>query len=165
MINNYIYQTLPFYDSVDKQNFKQKWMYKDLCSSYLICPRNRLLPFQINRPTISNVIKYVFLYNYDGTIIGDILPNINATDIKIVSAGFTDYITYYGNKDLSNNLSCGLYYIAVYDNNQYWYSEVFRVDCFDISTLGNVTPIDGHIPYNKNDELEVSNNTPLSYEI
>jgi len=131
MIDNHIYSVLPFYDSVDKQNFKKEWMYNDVFTVPLICPKNKLLPFQVKRSNKYNTLVSLELYCYDGTLIDDILADIPAGDIDIVSSQGYDFIIYYGNKALSNDLSGGFYFLKLYDGSQYWYSEIFNVKCFD----------------------------------
>ena len=134
MINNYTYQVLPFYDSVSKQNFKQAWMYDDLCSASLICPQNRLLPFQVSRSSRYNPYLYINLYCFDGTFIKNLITDINAYDLKIYTAGGVDYYSQMGNWDLAVDLDAGLYYLMVSDGITNKYSEVFKVVCFDFDT-------------------------------
>lgn len=145
MIDNYLYTILPFYDSVSKQNFKKEWMYNDICTVPLICSQNRLLPFQVYRASRYNTISSLEIYCYDGTLIDSILSHIPAGDIDIVSAQGKDYIIYYGKKDLTDDLDAGFYYLKLYDGVQYWYSEVFRVICFDWYVKKTVRPINGNV--------------------
>jgi len=168
MINNYTYQTLPFYDSIEKQNFKQEWIHNDLCSSYLFCPHNRLLPFQLSRRTKPNAVANLWLYCFNQTLHDDILHEIPAADLVITTAGSTDYITYFGNKDLTDDLPEGLYYLVIYDGTQYWYSEVFKVVCFDFGVTNYATPLDGNIPHRadtlSDDHIKISANDVLIFK-
>ena len=137
MINNYTYNILPFYSSVSFQNHKNKYMYDDLCTAPLICSHNRLLPFQIYRQkhfssTASIVIS---LYCFDDTLVDNITADIPSTDLLITTAGSRDYITYRGNIDLTTDLPAGYHYLKVTDGINTWYSEIFKVVCFDFITI------------------------------
>ena len=142
MIDNFLYSVLPFYDSVAKQNFKKEWMHYDLCTSALISPKNRFLPFQFVRSTKYNPIVSLKLYCYDGTFIEDLLSDIPAGDIDIITAQAVDYTVYYGNKDLTDDLPCGFHYLEAYDGLQYWFSEVFKVIDFSFGTVKPIAQID-----------------------
>ena len=142
MIDNFLYSVLPFYDSVAKQNFKKDWMHYDLCTSALISPKNRFLPFQFVRATKYNPIVSLKLYCYDGTFIEDLLGDIPAGDIDIITAQAVDYTVYYGNKDLTDDLPCGFHYLEAYDGVQYWFSEVFKVIDFSFTTIKKVVQVD-----------------------
>ena len=62
---------LPFYEGVQYQDYKKSYAYGDVYP--LFTPINKLLPFQIIRPTRSNNIVSVRLYDYKFTrILADI---------------------------------------------------------------------------------------------
>lgn len=137
MINNYTYNVLTFYDSLSKQNHKNKYMYNDICTAPLISSNNRLLPFQVYRQkhqnTTANIV--ITLYCFDDTIVDIITSDIPTTDLLITTAGSRDYITYRGNIDLTTDLPAGFHYIKLYDGVNTWYSEIFKVVCFDFVTI------------------------------
>ena len=157
-IDNYIKTCYPFYDSVDHQNFKKEWMYDDLCSVKLICSKNRLLPFQVQRRTVCNIITQLDLYSYDGTYMRSVLSDIDAADFIIKSTTVNDRIIYYGAKDLIQDLPCGCYYLVMSDNRQTWYGEVFSVQDF---VYGKSTYVkNGSLVVQKTGYIKISDYTP-----
>jgi len=157
-INFATYQVLPFYDSVDKQNFKQEWLHNDVNTCYLIAPKNRLLPFQIQRSTRYNPPTNLDLYTYTGVFVKSLLTEVDITDFTLVTAGSIDIINNNGNKDLDHNLDCGLYYLVASDGIQTLYSEIFRVVDFTWGT----TPLPVHINH-ENLPLESAVGTPIHF--
>ena len=74
---------LPFYEGVQYQDYKKSYAYGDVYP--LFTPINKLLPFQIIRPTRSNNIVSVWLYDYKFTrILADITTPMLGTGLQIV---------------------------------------------------------------------------------
>ena len=74
---------LPFYEGVQYQDYKKSYAYGDVYP--LFTPLNKILPFQIIRPTRSNQIAWVRLYNYKMTKrIADITQPMKETGLQIV---------------------------------------------------------------------------------
>ena len=119
---------LPFYEGVQYQDYKKSYAYGDVYP--LFTPINNLLPFQIIRPTRSNQIAWVRLYNYKMTKrIADITQPMKETGLQIVryqSYGY-DVILYPSILPMPLNQLDGIYYMTLSDGVQTWYSEMFTV--------------------------------------
>lgn len=131
-----MFNVLPIYDTKDKQNFRREICGGDVCTFKLICGQTRFLPFQFMRPySIANLVS-ISLYCFDDTLYDSgILLLIDPSEITIENAGATDWITYFGNKDLSQSIPCGTYYFKIIDDDSnIWYSELFTVETFNDNT-------------------------------
>lgn len=74
---------LPFYEGVQYQDYKKSYAYGDVYP--LFTPINKLLPFQIIRPTRSNQIAWVRLYDYKmKRRLMDITTQMKETGLQIV---------------------------------------------------------------------------------
>nr|UWI05785.1 MAG: hypothetical protein [Bacteriophage sp.] len=147
---------LPFYEGVQYQDYKKSYAYGDVYP--LFTPINNLLPFQIIRPTRSNQIAWVRLYNYKMTKrIADITQPMKETGLQIVryqSYGY-DVILYPGNLLMALNVATeGRYMIAINDGVQTYYSDVFTwvngMDgylCIEWSDAENMEVDGGQIVY------------------
>ena len=147
---------LPFYESPQYQDYKKSYAYGDVYP--LFTPINKLLPFQIIRPTRANPIAWVRIYDYKLTrILADITTMMKETGLQIVR--FADYgydvIVYPGLLPLSLDLSEGRYMIAINDGAQTFYSDVFTwisggMDgylCIEWSDAANMEVDGGQIVY------------------
>ena len=117
---------LPFYEGVQYQDYKKSYAYGDVYP--LFTPLNKILPFQIIRPTRSNNIVYARLYDYKFTrILADIKTPMMETGLQIVR--FQNYrydvIVYPGLLPMALDFPEGRYMIGIYDGVQWFYSEVF----------------------------------------
>jgi hypothetical protein len=118
------------------------------------------LPFQVYRQkhqnTTANIV--ITLYCFDDTIVDIITADIPSTDLLITTAGSRDYITYRGNIDLTTDLPAGFHYIKLYDGVNTWYSEIFKVVCFDYVTIKRLGIGNGlKIKINATEYLKFSN--------
>ena len=137
-IDYHLPQILPFYDSIDKQQWRRCGCSPDDRSIVKrICSQKRLIPFQIKR--LSNptgiVDMTVGLYNVNDELVVNLLLALDADDADIVTVGEYDYIIYYGNIDLDPGLNCGLRYIRWSDGITTQWSELFMIK--DFSTDAN----------------------------
>lgn len=117
---------LPFYEGVQYQDYKKSYAYGDVYP--LFTPINKLLPFQIIRPTRGNSIAWVRLYDYKLTrILADITAPMKETGLQIVrfAAYGYDVIVYPGLLPMALNFPEGRYMIAINDGVQTYYSDVF----------------------------------------
>lgn len=130
-----MYNILPIYDSIAKQNFRKDYCYNDACCTFnLLTPPERLPTFQLTRPQDVSGINHVYLYDTTDTLISDIVANIPAGDLTYETNGSTDWISYFGNIDLLADLPCGTYYLKITDRYNTWYTELFTVKQFTIDT-------------------------------
>lgn len=130
-IDNHTFAALPIYDSIEKQVHRKEWLHNDVCTAPLISSKNRLLPFQIKRQSRYNTIASIKLFCFNDTEIEDIYTTIETKDITIVTSSENmDYITYFANYDLTEDLPCGKYYLKITDSIDIWYSEIFEVKNF-----------------------------------
>lgn len=124
-----LHNVFRWYDSIDKQSFR-RFQSGDYSTYKLLTPYNRLLPFQINRPTRPQIITTFELYSpQDDTFETDLLALCPANTFEYVSIGTYDYITYKATKDFTSDLPDGYWYCKLSDGKQTWYSEVFYVKC------------------------------------
>ena len=132
----------PWYDSLDKQNFRKRWCSGDYKTAPLWCPQNKLLPF-----ILKNAANGTTVDDLTWTIVS--LADGSVTDLKsILQAGQTtlekkttteiDYILYYATEEFTTYLNEGDYYSVMTDGENTWYSEVFRISCF-------INPNDGGV--------------------
>lgn len=147
---------LPFYESPQYQDYKKSYAYGDVYP--LFTPINKLLPFQIIRPTRTNSIAWVRIYDYKLTrVLADITKMMKETGLQIVrfaNYGY-DVIVYPGLLPLSLNLPEGRYMIAMSDGAQTFYSDVFTwisggMDgylCVEWSDAANMEVDGGQIVY------------------
>lgn len=127
MTRNNNLSVLPWYDSIDEQNHRKSYAYGNIYP--LFAPADRLLPFQIIRNTRSNSVTSVILYDKTGKQIANITTYMRETGLQIVrfqSLGY-DVILYPAILPMQLNQFDGIYYMALSDGVQTWYSEMFTV--------------------------------------
>jgi hypothetical protein len=125
-------------DDISKQNYKKKWCDDDYFSFKLITPLDRLLPFQIIRPSRPNEIVSWYIYGVDNPCVQDLLALEYGEctyrgGLFIKTCGEVDYIINNGKCAFSDTFGCGFYYSEISDGVQTWYSEVFYMA--DIGTV------------------------------
>jgi hypothetical protein len=128
MITNKTYTVLPFYEDVNQQWFRI--MQKDYDTVAVICPKNRFIPWEIQRNFSLATIQEIDLVEVCTGNIEDITSIIDMDDIVITTANGKDYIQYLGSLDLSEDLDCGFFYLIVVDEDRSYYSEIFEVKDF-----------------------------------
>jgi hypothetical protein len=133
MNENILYTVLPFFNTKDKQWFRMTGTDYKLLE--LICPQNRLLPWQIRRTVRPNYLTSIKLVCAEDDASVEILAEIDSDEISYRTAGGFDFITYLAAQDLLSMLDCGYYYLQVTDGVETWYSEIFNVQDFVDDTL------------------------------
>lgn len=117
---------LPFYTDRQYQDFRKSYAYGDVYP--LFTPLNKLLPFQIIRPTRSNAIRWVRIYDYKITrSLADITTQMQETGLQIVqfaNYGY-DVIVYPGIGQMALNFPEGRYTMMINDGVQTFVSDVF----------------------------------------
>lgn len=127
MIQNNNTSVLPWYTNINEQNHRKSYAYGQIYP--LFAPANKLLPFQIMRPTRSNGITRINLYDKTGKLVADITRKMIDAGLQIVrfaSLGY-DVIVYPANFPLAINQFDGVYYMTMTDGAQTWFSEMFTV--------------------------------------
>lgn len=121
------YSVLPFYDSIDEQNHRRSYSYGDVYPLY--CQINSILPFQIIRKNDTSAISWIRMYKKGGTFVMNLLSELQATGLQVVSPAGYDYniIVYTGIMPLATNMLQGQYYIVIRTGSAYYYSEVFTL--------------------------------------
>ena len=127
MIQNNNISVLPFYTSIDEQNHRKSYAYGNIYP--LFAPADMLLPFQIIRNTRANDVTSVVLYDKTGKQVADITTNMKETGLQIVRFQSLRYdvILYPSILPMPLNQLDGIYYMALSDGVQTWYSEMFTV--------------------------------------
>ena len=117
---------LPFYTDRQYQDFRKSYAYGNVYP--LFTPLNKLLPFQIIRPTRSNAIRWVRIYDYKITrLLADITTQMKETGLQIVrfaNYGY-DVIVYPGIGQMALNFPEGRYTMMINDGVQTFVSDVF----------------------------------------
>ena len=117
---------LPFYENRQYQDFRKSYAYGEVYP--LFTPLNKLLPFQIIRPTRSNNIVWVRVYDYKITrLLGDITTQMIETGLQIVrfeNYGY-DVIVYPGIMQMALNFPEGRYTVMINDGVQTYVYEFF----------------------------------------
>lgn len=117
---------LPFYEGLQYQDYKKTYAYKNVYP--LFTPMNRLLPFQIIRPTRTNEIQWVRIYDYKYTnLLKDITSQMLETGLQIIrfpNYGY-DVISHNGILPMALDFLDGRYMIAINDGVDTFYSDVF----------------------------------------
>lgn len=121
------YSVLPFYDSIDEQNHRRSYSYGEVYPLY--CQINSIMPFQIVRKDDASAITSVKMYTKDGEYVMDLLTELQATGLQVVSPTGYDYniIVYTGIMPLATNMLQGQHYLVVRCGTHYYYSEVFTL--------------------------------------
>lgn len=146
---------LPFYDSLDKQDYKKFYAYGNVFD--LIAPNNKLLPFQISTPTHPSDIAIVYLWNIEKNTRVDITSECISAGIKrkrYAANGYdliiNDSALIFPNLIIEN----GLHYIEVRSSGTIYHSEVFSVKSglseylkLEYYDSGNIEYNGGHIEY------------------
>jgi len=126
---------LPFYDAVVKQFHRREYRLSDVTSWEWISPKNTLVGFQIPRANRVNAITEFALYGLDDVLEYNLLSLIVSGQLSIRTAvnagGAVNIITYFANRELTQDIPCGKYYYKVSDGVETWYSEVITVRDFD----------------------------------
>ena len=127
MTQNNNISVLPWYNSLGEQNHRKSYAYGAIYP--LIAPADILLPFQIMRPTRSNGITSVMLYDKTGTTVANITQPMVEAGLQVVrfqTLGY-DVILYPATLPMPINMLDGIYYMRLSDGVQTWYSEMFTV--------------------------------------
>ena len=127
MTQNNNISVLPWYNSLGEQNHRKSYAYGAIYP--LIAPADILLPFQIMRPTRSNGITSVMLYDKTGATVANITQPMTEAGLQIVrfqTLGY-DVILYPATLPMPINMLDGIYYMRLSDGVQTWYSEMFTV--------------------------------------
>ena len=127
MTQNNNISVLPWYNNLGEQNHRKSYAYGAIYP--LIAPANILLPFQIMRPTRSNGITSVMLYDKTGATVANITQPMIEAGLQIVrfqTLGY-DVILYPATLPMPINMLDGIYYMRMSDGVQTWYSEMFTV--------------------------------------
>jgi hypothetical protein len=147
---------LPFYNNREYQDFRKSYAYGDVYP--LFTPLNKLLPFQIIRPTRSNAIRWVRIYDYKITrLLGDITQQMLETGLQIfrfANYGY-DVIVYPGIMPMALKFPEGRYTIMINDGVNTFVSDVFTwvsgsMDgylCIEWSDVQNMEVDGGQIVY------------------
>lgn len=150
---------LPFYPDEKYQDFRKSYAYGEIYP--LFSPSNRLLPFQIIRPTSSvwNPTAVIRRVNKNG-LIGSEFRNVTQTLLegglrlnRFSTLGY-DVISYPGVFPFPNDIEEGQFYLGFHDGKDRYTSDVFtvvhgienymKIEWWDID---NITFDDGAIDY------------------
>ena len=122
------YNPLPWYDSVEKQDFRKWYAYGAVYP--LFAPANILLPWQIIRDHRTNNITAVEMYDKKGTLIADITQPMLDAGLQIVQTDDypnKDIIIYPANQYMATDMQNGQYFLRLTDGVQEWFSEVLTI--------------------------------------
>lgn len=125
MLQNNNISPLPWYSSIEEQDWRKSYAYGDVYPLFTLA--NTLLPFQVVRPTRANGISYVRIYKKDGTLVANITQRIieAGLTVKRFTAYGYDVIVFGGALPVMDNQFSGQFYAVMSDGVQTWYSEVW----------------------------------------
>jgi len=138
MTQNNNISVLPWYKNIDEQNHRKWYAYNSVYP--LFTPKDKILPFQIIRPTRTNVITEAKLYTKDDVLFADIKQPLIDTGLQIVPFPVFGYdvIVYPGVLPMSINTSPGQYYAKISDGVDTWISDIFTI----VMNINNYTKIE-----------------------
>ena len=126
MTTNNNLSVLPFYKSLDEQDWRKSYAYGDVYP--LFAQAGILLPFQIVREHRANSITSVILFQKDGTQVGNITTNMSEAGLTIVPFALLGYdVILFPAIFPMFNMEDGQYYISISDGVETWFSEVFTI--------------------------------------
>ena len=138
MTTNNNISVLPFYTSLDEQDYRKSYAYGDVYPLY--AQANMLLPFQVIRPHSNSPVSQIFLCRKDGTRITSLLSSMQESELQVIQFAALGYdvILYpaifplsYGTnpQGLREPLTMmdGQYMLEMTDGRWIWYSEIFTV--------------------------------------
>lgn len=134
MKNNNL-SVLPFYPSLDEQDFRKSYAYGAVYPIY--CKKGTILPFQIQLPAVADDTAVdVLLYDFGGSQVATLTGKMQDTGLQTVTRTGADYstIVYTATAALADvNLPVGRYYLYIETGDGYkFYSDVFTwVDSLD----------------------------------
>lgn len=145
MLQNNNISPLPWYTSIDEQDWRKSYAYGDVYPLYTLA--NTVLPFQVIRPTRANGITSFRVYKKDGTLVQNITSRMNEAGLQVKrfqSLGY-DVIIFGGALPVMDNQFDGQYYAVMSDGAQTWYSEVWtavqdvtpylRIEWYDLEDM------------------------------
>ena len=133
MLQNNNISPLPWYESINEQDWRKSYAYGDVYPLYTLA--NTVLPFQVIRPTRANSITSFRVYKKDGTLVSTITSRMIEAGLQVKrfqSLGY-DVIVFGGAFPVMDAQMDGQYYAVMSDGVQTWYSEVWTV-------VQNMTP-------------------------
>lgn len=130
---NIRFAAFPWMTDLDWQDHRQKWLHGDNATVIMEMPNYRFVPWQIVRIASSKIVANITWIvteistgaSYD---IMAMLP-VGQTTLKIRGNGTIDWIIYDALQSFISLLPAGTYYATLYDGNQTYYSEIFRLFC------------------------------------
>lgn len=120
LIKDIFHTPLRFYDNKLKQDYYRN---KNFCDVGLINPIDRIMPYIIDLTGFGYVgTLETKIICHDGTYEYDLSNELQYT------VDTENYVLYQKGLPLSGQLYCGIYYLQVKVNDQYFYSEHFKVE-------------------------------------
>ena len=128
---------LAFYSSkADKQAQKDR-NGDDNDTAILLCPKNTLIDFQIQRNSTPDTITDFKVYTENDVVEVD-LDNDLISLITVTNENILLDILSYSHHELAGEIECGVYYIYVTDGTLEFYSDDFRVADYEMDFETNV---------------------------
>lgn len=126
MTRNNNLSVLPFYTDINEQNHRRSYAYGEVYPLY--CQTNTLPPFQIVR-TEQTAVQWVRMYTKDGTLVGNLLTEMQQTGLQVVP--FNEYgynvILYSAVMPMATNMLQGQYYIVIKTAAATYYSDIITM--------------------------------------
>ena len=132
MVKTYNSKMLPlfFYGSLADKLSERAYVNGELPGAYLLCPKNTLIDFQIQRASLPDTITEFKVFTDNDVEYLDL-----ATALTTITTVTNDTVNFdvisYSNHELAADSDCGIYYIYITDGTLEWYSEDFKVGNFD----------------------------------
>jgi len=169
MINPETPNILRFYKTKQKQEFRIKG-HDDTYIPALICARNILLPFQIERAIRPNpIITFELVCAEDETETFDLLSILPASYENDLLRWFAvgiqmEYLQYFACRSFTDNLPCGNWYVYIEDGVDEWFSELLDIRDFADEDFDNIYTIndnnDNYVANEDDDDLVIGLPSP-----
>lgn len=118
---------LPWYSDESFQNHRKSYAYGSVYP--LFAPKDKLLPFQIQRKTREGTSIEVKLFTKEGNLVQNLSQQFNDAGLKVYKFsdfGY-DYIVYPALVPFSSVMTEGQHYLTLSDGQETWFSEIFTV--------------------------------------
>ena len=102
----------------------------------LLCPKNRILPFQIKTDETETALNSLVLYSLETESSSEILGTLANGQLRNYTVSGSRYFVHYGSLNLSQTIAPGEYYLIAGSSSKVWYSEVFTVGDFNYDISG-----------------------------
>ncbi len=131
MTTNNNFSVLPFYKSVDEQDFRKNYAYGEVYP--LFAKAGYMLPFQIIREHRNEDVSSVLLFRKDRTLVANVTTEMVDAGLRVIPFDEQGYdVIIFPAIFQVMNMQEGQFFLALSDGEETWFSEVFT-SVYDMS--------------------------------